>query len=54
MILSMMMTRLLPHVVVLHNAVDVLKWWPILSFLSHRWRGPKKMMNRYHGLRVSP
>ena len=52
-ILLVIMAKSSAYAVVEHVDVDVLKWYPRLSFSSHRSRGSKKMRNRY-GLRVSP
>ena len=50
--LSVRMTRLSAYALVLHVAVDVLRWYPMLSFSSHLRSGYKKMIKRY-GFRMS-
>ena len=47
------MAKSLAHAVVVHVALDVLKWYPMLSVPSHLKRGSRKIINRY-GLSVSP
>ena len=44
--LSVRMARSLAYVVVLHVVVDVLRWYPMLSFSSHLRSGSKKMIKR--------
>ena len=51
--LSEIIARLYAYVVVVHVAVDVVKWYPMLSFSSHLNSGYKNIINKY-GLSVYP
>ena len=44
--LSVIMAKSSAYAVVVHVAVDVLKWYPKLFFSNHLKRGYRKMMNR--------
>ena len=51
--LSVIMAKSSAYAVEVHVALDVLKWYPMLSFSSHLKRDSRKMINMY-GRRVSP
>ena len=51
--LSVMIARSSAYAIVVQVDMDVLKWYPRLSFSSHLRSGSKNIINRY-GLRVSP